>query len=76
MTTLTANYSGTTAGKFGSALRNIIARLVQTHELTATLPSASQDKVAGAAELNRMAKRFEASQPNLAAELRFIASRG
>jgi hypothetical protein len=33
-------------------------------------------KVEGASQLNRLANKFESSQPNLAAELRFIASRG
>ncbi|EJL84353.1 hypothetical protein PMI16_03829 [Herbaspirillum sp. CF444] len=79
MTTLTANYSakntGTVAGKIGTVLRNIFVRFVQAHESQAALLTADQH-VEGAAQLNRMANKFESTQPNLAAELRFIASRG
>lgn len=79
MTTLTANYSGkstnTVAGKIGAALRNIFVRFVAAHESQAALLAADQ-RLDGAAQLKRLASKFEASQPNLAAELRFIASRG
>jgi hypothetical protein len=80
MTTLTANYSakntGTAAGKIGTALRNIFVRFVQAHESQAALLTADQHIVDGAAQMNRLANKFESTQPNLAAELRFIASRG
>lgn len=79
MTTLTASYStkntSATSGKIATLLRKIFVRFVQAHESQAALLTADQH-VAGAAQLNRMANKFEASQPNLAAELRFIASRG
>jgi len=79
MTTLTANYAakntGATTGKIGTILRKIFVRFVQAHESQAALLTADQH-VNGAAHLNRLANKFEASQPNLAAELRFIASRG
>ena len=81
MTTLTANYSSKTtaagSSKFGAALRNIFVRFVQAHESQAALMTADYNsKVEGASQLNRLANKFESSQPNLAAELRFIASRG
>ncbi len=78
MTAMTAEFSktNTTFGnKISTALRNMFVRFVQAHEAQAALLMSDQDLV-GVAELNRMADRFEAAQPNLAAELRFIASRG
>lgn len=79
MTTLTASYStknnGAAAGKIGTMLRKIFVRFVQAHESQAALLTADQH-ITGAAQMHRMANKFEASQPNLAAELRFIASRG
>jgi hypothetical protein len=79
MTALTANYSskntGAVAGKIATVLRKIFVRFVQAHEAQAALLTADQH-VEGAAQMNRLANKFEASQPNLAAELRFIASRG
>ena len=78
MTTLTADFSksnATISSKIGAALRTVFVRFVQAHEAQATLLTTNHD-LSGAAELNRMANRFEASQPNLAAELRFIAARG
>lgn len=79
MTTLAASYNSKTTiaigSKIGAALRNIFVRFVQAHESQAALLTADQH-VNGAAQLNRLANKFETSQPNLAAELRFIASRG
>ena len=79
MTTLTANYSGksssTASSKIGAALRNVFVRFVQAHESQAALLTADQH-IDGAAQMRIMANKFESSQPNLAAELRFIASRG
>jgi hypothetical protein len=79
MTTLTAGYTTKTTNSFGNkiavGLRKVFVRFVQAHESQAALLMADQN-VLGATELNRMANRFETSQPNLAAELRYIASRG
>jgi len=79
MTTLTAGYSSKTTNNLGNkiavALRNVFIRFVQAHEAQAALLVADQH-INSAAHLNRLANKFEATQPNLATELRFIASRG
>jgi hypothetical protein len=63
--------------KFAAVLRNIFIHFVKAHELQAVaLVAIEQDRVNGSRQLNRMADKFEATQPNLAAELRYIASRG
>ena len=63
--------------KFSAFLRNIFIHFVKAHELQAVaLVAIEQDRANGARQLNRMADKFEATQPNLANELRFIASRG
>ncbi|MFL9927147.1 hypothetical protein PQR62_22935 [Herbaspirillum lusitanum] len=78
MTTATAQSTTKTAStsKFAAVMRNIFIHFVKAHELQAVVLTASQDKIAGAKHMNKMADKFEATQPNLAAELRFIASRG
>jgi len=79
MTTLTATYTSKTSNSIGAkiavVLRNIFIRFVQAHEAQAALLVADQH-INGSAQLNRLANKLEASQPNLAAELRFIAARG
>jgi hypothetical protein len=79
MTALTASYTTKTntglGNKIGVALRKMFVRFVLAHEAQAALLMSDRNLL-GATELNRMADRFEAAQPNLAAELRFIASRG
>lgn len=63
--------------KFAAVMRNIFIHFVKAHELQAVaLIASEQDRASGTRQLNRMAEKFEATQPNLAAELRFIASRG
>ena len=82
MTTLSANYSGKSiptttslSSKIGSFLRDVFVRFVQAHEGQAALLLADQHSN-GAEQLHRLANKLESSQPNLATELRFIASRG
>jgi len=79
MTTLSAGYSSKTTNKLGSkiaaVLRNVFIRFVQAHEAQAALLVADQH-INSSAHLNRLANKYESSQPNLATELRFIASRG
>ncbi|MCA1325884.1 hypothetical protein [Herbaspirillum sp. alder98] len=63
--------------KLAAVLRSIFIHFVKAHELQAVaLVAAEQERSQGTKQLNRMADKFEATQPNLAAELRFIASRG
>ncbi|NUU04201.1 hypothetical protein [Herbaspirillum robiniae] len=77
MATIAQSTNSTFKSKFAAVMRNIFIHFVKAHELQAVaLVAAEQDRVAGSRQLNRMADKFEATQPNLAAELRFIASRG
>ena len=77
MATIAQSTNSTFKSKFASVMRNIFIHFVKAHELQAVaLVATEQDRAAGARQLNRMADKFEATQPNLAAELRFIASRG
>lgn len=81
MTIATATYAGKTNGnplvRIGASLRSMLVSFVQANESHAALSSADYgNKRENADQLHRMARQFEASQPNLAAELRFIASRG
>ena len=83
MTTITAQYGNkndsTAAGKIGSVLRNFVVSYVKAHELQAesmVAARATEQRVEGAAELNRLANKMESIHPSLATELRFIASRG
>lgn len=77
MATIAQSTNSTFKSKFASVMRNIFIHFVKAHELQAVaLVAAEQDRATGARQLNRMADKFEATQPNLAAELRFIASRG
>jgi len=67
--------------KFAAVLRNIFIHFVKAHELQAVaLMAAEQDRSQGRGkgvrQLHAMANEFDTTQPNLAAELRFIASRG
>lgn len=77
MATIAQSTNSTFRSKFAAVMRNIFIHFVKAHELQAVaLVAAEQDRVNGSRQLNRMADKFEATQPNLAAELRFIASRG
>ncbi|MBV8622559.1 MAG: hypothetical protein JO174_03640 [Herbaspirillum sp.] len=77
MATIAQSTNSTFKSKFAAVMRNIFIHFVKAHELQAVaLVAAEQDRVNGSRQLNRMADKFEATQPNLAAELRFIASRG
>ncbi|WP_039782913.1 hypothetical protein [Herbaspirillum huttiense] len=77
MATIAQSTNSTFKSKFAAVMRNIFIHFVKAHELQAVaLVAAEQDRAVGARQLNRMADKFEATQPNLAAELRFIASRG
>ena len=77
MATIAQSTNSTFKNKFVVALRNIFARFVKAHELQASvLPGSEHDRAIASSQLHRMADRLETSQPNLAAELRFIASRG
>lgn len=69
--------NSTFKSKFAAVMRSIFIHFVKAHELQAVaLYAGEESRFQGAKQLNRMADKFEASQPNLAAELRFIASRG
>ncbi|EIJ44748.1 hypothetical protein GWL_41870 [Herbaspirillum sp. GW103] len=77
MATIAQSTNSTFKSKFAAVMRNIFVHFVKAHELQAVaLVAAEQDRATGSRQLNRMADKFEATQPNLAAELRFIASRG
>ncbi len=77
MTTAAQTAAKPSTSKFSAFLRNIFIHFVKAHELQAVaLVAIEQDRAQGARKLNRMADQFEATQPNLANELRFIASRG
>jgi hypothetical protein len=77
MATIAQSTNSSFKSKIAAVLRTIFVHFVKAHELQAVaLVAAEQDRVAGSRQLNRMADKFEATQPNLAAELRFIASRG
>ncbi len=70
MSTLTADYSdkASVTNKFGVVLRKLLSAFSARQQL-----SRQQQDVS---EVSRLARSFEESQPSLAAELRFIASRG
>lgn len=81
MTTFTAEYPGKSNGalrnKIGALLYKTVVRFLRAHESHAAWSASDYgNKIDGSVQLNRMARKFESSQPSLAAELRYIASRG
>lgn len=77
MATIAQTSTGSFKSKFAAVARNIFIHFVKAHELQAVaLMAAEEDRVKGSRQLKSMADKFEPSQPNLAAELRYIASRG
>lgn len=64
----------------GRAARTFIAALLaidpaKVNASPATITAAPHDRVATAAELNRLARHFDSIMPNQAAELRYLACR-
>ncbi len=82
MTTMTAHFGTATAHAVASKLAAMLHSLANMFEAKAVAvekpvaKTTAKRKLQTLASIYSMASQYEAAQPNLAAELRYIASRG
>lgn len=76
MNAITANFANTNSRPTSSKLAAVLRALADMFEAKSVEQTTAKRKLESAMTMNRIANKYEAVQPNLAAELRFIASRG